>query len=228
MKTNTRQILGAMMVSALAVLLPASAAYAAAPPNVLTNGDFESEPNFGVNGDAGYTLLTGSQVPGWTIETSHGVTIHNTTLYPFISGSYSVNMDGEGVNGHNASFFQTFGSVLGATYDLSFDWKVWISSSAVLGVTIIDNTSSAVLYARNFPTNTTGMISHETAQFFGTGHTLQLRVFESTETHVNDNTFIVDNFSVSSAAVAPVPEPESLAMMLAGLAVVGAFVRRQR
>ena len=66
--------------------------------DILVNGGFEDEPNYGsgvING-AGYSALTGSQIPGWTIEPGHAVTIHNDTIYPTISGTYSVNTDGEG------------------------------------------------------------------------------------------------------------------------------------
>ena len=79
------------------------------------NGGFENEPNFGngVSGDGGYSALTGSQIPGWTIEPGHAATVHNTAFYPFISGNFSINMDGEGFNGQNANLYQDFASSLG-------------------------------------------------------------------------------------------------------------------
>lgn len=76
------------------------------------------------SGDAGCSGLTGTQMPGWTIEPGHGATVHNTVLYPTISGGYSINMDGEGYNGVNADLYQDFGSALGASYTLTFDWSV--------------------------------------------------------------------------------------------------------
>src|SRR4051794_5523510 len=75
-----------------------------ASANLLVNGGFDSEPNYGagvVNG-VGFSALTGSQIPGWTVEPGHAVTIHDTSTYPFITGPFSVNTDGEGFNGHNA------------------------------------------------------------------------------------------------------------------------------
>src|ERR1043165_2080900 len=88
---------------------------------ILVNGGFESEPNFGAgfSGDAGYTGFTGSQIPGWTIEAGHGATIHNTVLYPTISGKYSLNTDGEGFGGQNANLYQDFASTLGLLYQFN-------------------------------------------------------------------------------------------------------------
>jgi hypothetical protein len=46
------------------------------------------------------------------------------------------------------------------------------------------------------------------------------------------STFMFDNFggsiSTDGVSVSPVPEPETYALMLAGLAVVGAAAKRQR
>ena len=200
-----------------------------ASANLLTNGDFESEPNWGVNTGGCYfdpncTALTGSQLPGWTIEPGHAVTIHNT-YYPTISGAYSVNTDGEGYNGHNANFYQDFATSSGQKYNLQFDWKTWYSNTTPhLDVSVIDTVTSTVLYDGNFPWNSNAL-NHEDSVFTGTGNALRLRIQEIPESGFNDNSYIIDNFSVTAL---PVPEPETYALMLCGLAALGFVVQRRK
>ena len=177
--------------------------------NLLTNGDFESEPNWGggVSYDGGETALVGSELPGWTIEPGHAVTIHNSPgPYLVISNTYSVNTDGEGYNGHNANFYQDFDSTTLASYALTFNWQSWgqygTPTTSKLMVSVTDTVTSAVLF--------TGLYSYDgsaphpvhlvTANFPGTGHPLRLRVEESPESGYNDNTYMVDNFSVTAGS----------------------------
>lgn len=191
--------------------------------NLLVNGDFEStlDWNAGISHDGGYSAFTGSQIPGWTIETGHAVTIHNNSAYPYISGAYSVNTDGEGYNQHNANLYQDFASNSGYRYELSFDWVSWIFNSLPkLDVSIVDVTDGSVLYHGNF--SSLSALQHETALFDGTGNLLKLRIMENPESGLNDNVFIVDNFAVNVVAV---PEPETYVLMLAGLGLVGFAAR---
>ena len=204
-----------------------------ASANLLVNGGFDSEPNYGsgvVNG-VGFSALTGSQIPGWTIEPGHAVTIHDTSTYPFITGPFSVNTDGEGFNGHNANLYQDFPSTAGQQYQLQFDWQGWISTAAALDVTITDTATSAVLYHGNFSWATG--THHVSSVFAGTGNTLRLRVQESPESGTNDNGFIVDNFAIDPAATAVsaganIPTLSvPMLVLLGALLVVAAWVSRR-
>ena len=194
-----------------------------ASANLLTNGDFESQPNWGLglSGDAGFSALTGTQIPGWTIEANHAATVHNTVLYPTISGAYSINMDGEGFFGNNANLYQDFATTSGQSYLLSFDWKTWFANtSPQLEVSVTDTLTAAVLYHASLAW---AAGSHnETGLFTGTGNPLRLRIQENPLSGFNDNSFVVDNFSVTPA----VPEPAGLGLMLSGFAVLG--MRRRR
>jgi len=219
------------LIVVAATLLCAGSAHA----NMLLNGGFESQPNYGagvVNG-VGFSALTGSQIPGWTIEPGHAVTIHDTSTYPFISGAFSVNTDGEGFGGHNANLFQDFASIAGQQYQLQFDWLGWISAAANLDVTVTDTVTSTVLYHGNFAWAAGS--HHVSSTFIGTGNTLRLRVQESPESGTNDNGFIVDNFVINpvvttatTAASIPTLSLPMLGLLGALLAVLALVARRHR
>lgn len=193
----------------LALIAVALLAPPLASANVLVNGDLENEPNWGASngtscgtgGDTGCSALIGSQLPGWTIEPSHAVTVHIASSYPTISGTYSINMDGEGLNGHNANFYQDFASSGGQQYNLQYDWATWFNATTPhLDVTVTDTVTSSVLYHGNFVWSAG---SHHVNAFFpGTGNPLRLRIQEIPETGTNDNAFIVDNFVVVAAGAA--------------------------
>lgn len=201
--------------------------------NLIVNGDFENEPNY--SGSIGYSVFTGSQMPGWTIEPGSAVTVHNNTIYPFISGTYSVNTDGEGQNGNNANFYQDFASVNGQQYQLDYDWLLWtLTQTPHLDVSVTDTVTAAVLYSGNFAPVSGS--HHVTALFIGTGNPLRLRVRENPQSGVNDNTFIVDNFVVDLAApvqpagaiATPTLDPTMLALMSLGLLAAGVIAVRRR
>ena len=194
--------------------------------NLLVNGGFENEPNWGhgvgVN-DPGETALTGSQIPGWTIEPNHAVTVHIASgPYLTISGNYTVNSDGEGYNGHNANFYQDFSGLSGVSYALEFNWQSWgayvTPTTSKLEISVNDTTTSAVLFDGLYSYDGSGphLVHDVLTGFVGTGHSLRLRIQETPESGYNDNTFVVDNFSVTT-----VPEPAAISMIaLGGLACV--------
>lgn len=165
--------------------------------NLITNGDFENQPAWGagISGDAGYTLVSGAQIPGWTIARGHAVTVHNTALYPTISGSYSINLDGEGFAGGNADLSQDFPSIPCGTYALTFDWKGWnVSSVPHMDVSVTDLVTGEEVAHVNYIADF--QLHHEVVGFTGTGNSLRLRFRESPESGFNDNTFILDNIAV--------------------------------
>jgi hypothetical protein len=218
MQLAHRPALAVLALALGAVLAPAAHA------NLLVNGDFENEPNWGagLSGDAGFTLLSGTQIPGWIIEAGHGATVHNTVLYPTISGNYSVNMDGEGYNGRNANLYQDFASASGQAYQLQFDWSTWNNNTQPnLDVSVVDTVTLAVLYSANFAW--VGGLHHEVASFSGTGSPLRLRVQELPESGGNDNSYMVDNFDVSA-----VPEAATWLLMAGGLGALRLLRRRTR
>ncbi len=192
---------------------------AAAQSNLLVNGGFEDMPKWGagIGGNAGFTLLTGASIPGWTIQDGYAATIHNPVAYPTISGVYSLNTDAEGYNGHNVNMYQDFASGAGTPMTLTFDWMNWFQSTApLLNVSVVDTVSNAVLLDLSF--GISPGVHSELYNFFGTGNALRLRIQHKPESGFNDNTFIVDNFKV-------VPAPGAAAALGLGAALVG---RRRR
>ena len=225
-----------MSAFALIALAGALLAPAQATANILINGDLESEPNWGAsNGsgcgtglDTGCSALVGSQLPGWTIEPGHAVTVHISSSYPTISGTYSINADGEGLGGHNANFYQDFASSGGQLYTLQYDWATWSANTTPnLDVSVTDTVTSTVLYHANFAWSSG--THHVSANFPGTGNTLRLRVQENPESGINDNSYIVDNFAVDLAGATtavPTVNRELLALLACLLLGAGAVARR--
>ena len=217
---SQRFTLNIAKVASLSILIFGCFAQANAT-ELLINGGFENEPNWGggLGGNGGYTLLSGSDIPGWTIEPRHGVTVHNTAAYPTITGNYSVNMDGEGYNQLNADFYQDFATTSGSEYSLGYDYQGWMDSGpALLRVSVIDTVTNAILFDSSH--GFSGPLVHKSGSFWGTGNAFRLRVQEAPESGYNDNKFMVDNFSV----VETVPEP----MSLLGLGVAGVLMARRR
>lgn len=196
----------------LALLLATATLASTAHANLLVNGDFETMPNWnnGIAGDGSYTLFVGGSIPGWTIEAGYAATIHNTNTYPTISGTYSLNTDAEGFNGHNVNIYQLFASTNGTQYNLTFDWMNWsTSTSPRLDVSITDTFSGITLVSGNY--GILAGVHNETLSFTGTGQALVLRIKHSPESGGNDNTFIADNFAVNA-----IPTPATSALLALG------------
>jgi hypothetical protein len=189
-------------------------------PNLLVNGGFENEPNWG-NGigvyDPGETELIGSQIPGWTIVTNHAVTVQIASgPYLTISGNYSVNTDGEGYDGNNSNFYQDFATQNGLSYALEFNWQSWgaytTPTTSKLEISVVDTVTTAVLFDGLYSYDGSGPhpVHDVLANFTGTGNPLRLRIQETPQSGYNDNTFVVDNFSVTVASGVGAPVPSGL------------------
>lgn len=177
---------------------------------LLVNGGFENEPYWGdtsVGYDGNFTALTGSEIPGWTIVPGHAVSVSVTPgryRYPVISGAYSVNTDGEGFTHHNADFYQDFPTTPDVSYNFSFDWEVWMrpANPPSLEVSIEDLTTHTFVYDVLFKASPPSLVvQHVSATFLGNGHPYRLEIKETPESGINDNSFMVDNFSVSGPSL---------------------------
>ncbi|MDD5363871.1 MAG: choice-of-anchor C family protein [Gallionellaceae bacterium] len=200
-----------ILLAALAFNLSTSA-YAAS--NLISNGGFESYSTSGlVGGHNFYTADAGSNaIDGWTIG--------GTSVDLIFGGSYgavtgtSIDMLGSPGPG---SLSQIFDTIAGQTYILTFDLSANTGS---------DNTPAAkALYvslndAQVAAYTGTSTITSESLSFTATSEHTTLS-FASGPT--GGSGAVLDN-----VAVAAVPEPETYAMLMAGIGLLGFMGRGKK
>lgn len=175
--------------------------------NLVVNGDFE-----GYGG--GYTV-SGQGLNGWTVVGA------NAADQVFVFGptpGFGPQTDALDLSGFSDNVGQgveqTVSTLAGTTYRLSFDY--WTGSNVipssidvfVNGVQIVDELTSGLdIFPRSY-----------SYTFTATGATT-LRFLSGDLVVAND----IDNVSVSA-----IPEPETYALLLAGLGVLGFAARRRK
>lgn len=195
-----------------ALALLASTGWAAGP-NLITNGGFESSTFSGTftTFSAGSTGLT-----GWTIG-QDSVDLINTYWAP-ASGNYSLDLSGN----YDGTISQSFGTVVGQKYVVSFDMAANPDDST-------DPQKFMQVGLSQEPIYTFSSVGHNHSSM---GWATQTFSFVATATNstlhfasIQDSAggIALDNISVTA-----VPEPETYAMLLAGLGLMGALARRRR
>ena len=177
-----------------------------------TNGGFESSTFSG----SFATYWAGSlDLTGWTIEEG-SVDLINNYWQPS-SGDYSLDLSGNG----DGVISQAFDTVVGTTYTVSFDMAGNPDDSDKVK-TVQVGLSQQPLYTFNTTGRTRTDMGWVTQSFTFTA------VATSSTLHfasVQDSAYGValDNISVTA-----VPEPETYAMRLAGLGLIGTLARRRK
>jgi choice-of-anchor C domain-containing protein len=204
-----------ILVAALSAPLIASAA-----PNLITNGDFENY-SWASSSSLAETVFGGpsNAIVGWTVGGTSVDVIRNSVLYGSISGN-SIDMFGTPGPG---SLSQSFSTVIGQQYSIQFDlsyndgggnfnlqpdmFSVYVSLNGGAATNFVGTRPSATHYSESF-TATTGLTTLK---------------FASPASYVDSSGATLDNVSVTA-----VPEPETYAMLIAGLGLMGAVAVRRK
>jgi choice-of-anchor C domain-containing protein len=196
--------------------LVALSPFAAAASNLITNGSFESN---GANFTSGSfaTFAAGSNaLTGWTI-TGDSVDLINAYWTPS-QGHFSLDLSGE----YDGAIAQTFTTVIGQKYLVSFDMAGNPADTSDTIKFLHVGLSQQPLYTFDTAERSLSNMGWRTKSFVfqavGTQSTLHFAGSQDSAYGV-----ALDNISVTA-----VPEPETFAMLLAGLGLVGVVARRKR
>ena len=209
---------------ALALALGITAGSAAASTNLVVNGSFEDiSGSPGIQQLANNTWNVFNSLPGWTTVSGAGIEVRRNVAGVAQDGVQFVELDSHNAN-PNSTMQQVLSTVSGQRYSLSF----WYSPRPDTATRPTDTNNMSVFWNGTtlLPTlsgtNNTG--SHIWQQYTyavtGTGtDILRFGAFGTQDTYGGS----LDNVSVTA-----VPEPGSLAMLLAGLGLMGGIARRRR
>ncbi len=204
-------------IIALAALAALSAGASAA--NLLSDGSFESVSE----GDQSWSIV--STLPGWFYGNSSsdasiaGIEVRNNVAGTAQDGHNFVELDGN----ENDFISQTFNTVIGKTYVVSFWYsdRTGVAASSQGFEANIESGATSVTVDRGAVGDNGAAWHEETFSFLAKGkHTTFTISAEGTSDSVGTS---FDNFNVSA-----IPEPATLGLFAAGLAMLGMSARRRK
>ena len=205
-----------MKLTILSLMLAASlSAGGAHAVNLLIN------PGFELPVGTGYASLPGGNttITGWT-TVQNGVEWFDATSYGGAADGVMI-VDLANYTYTNGGIEQTFATVIGQTYDLSFSLGT-MQASGRDGTAHIDVTVAGITTGYDV-VNLTGSLvwTAVTQSFTALSASTSLRF-------TNTQSPYLHFANVDAASVTAVPEPEAYALMLAGLCLLGFVVHRRK
>ena len=204
------------------LLSAALAAAAAAHANLLVNGSFESGAFVNQGNDTMSLNPGATAIAGWSVVTDTTAWIGPTNPFGLTAsdGGFFLDLTNYQAGAPFAGVTQTFATIPGALYSVTFDLGSSTFWGRPDGLTASAGNGSMSFTAPAIGTNNDWQ--HESMNFSAVSTTTTLRLQGAS----GINYIGLDNVSVDLIS-APVPEPESWALMLAGLSAVGAIARRR-
>lgn len=200
------------MIVALSLAVPLIAS--AGVTELIVNGGFEATTQhpgtFGIY----------SSIPGFTVGPL-GVEIRNARVGSAFEGNNFAELDTTG----NSFISQSFATVANQNYTLSFAYspRAGIASTSN-GIEVLFNHNSLGIFTGNGVGNSGNVFTTQTLNLLGINGTSTL-LFRAVGTSDSLGGSL-DAISVTTTS--PVPEPETYAMMLAGLGLLGFIARRRK
>ncbi|MBU0621658.1 MAG: PEP-CTERM sorting domain-containing protein [Gammaproteobacteria bacterium] len=151
---------------------------------------------------------------GWSCTGADLCTSTNQ-WYPVHSGSF--NMLGFDNLGY-ATLSQSISTTIGSSYDFSF-----FSAATQLAGNVLGYSFSDYAHAVFVPTTTSWL--QTTDSFIANAGITNIQFYFATDP--GTGTWRIDDVSVQDGVMTPVPEPETYAMLLVGLALLGFTTRRR-
>jgi len=197
------------------------------------NGSFELGPTTPVNFCAacgapyiGTFFAPYTGIPGWTVTAGSIdiIFLTGTAGWSASDGLRSIDLDG--LSG--GTMAQTFDTVPGSTYTIAFDLAANFYAGDLIKSVLVTAPNFSQTYTFNSAGRTAlnmGWIT-ETFQFVATGTSSTLSFDSQTNSAFGA---ALDNVRVSADdTTAPVPEPETYALMIAALGALGFMARRRK
>ena len=201
----------------------ALAAAGAANANLLVNGSFENGA-FVNQGNDTMSLNSGATaITGWTVLTDTTAWIGPTNPFGLSAsdGSFFLDLTNYQAGPPFAGVAQTFATIPGALYSMTFDLGSSTHWGRPDGLTASAGNASLTFTAPTTGTNNDWQRESMAFTALASATTLLLQ-------GVSGFNYIgVDNVSVELIS-APIPEPETWALMLAGVSALATIARRRR